>query len=111
MDMKTNYKTPIIILEKRRKDIITALKSQQTEALVSEKRMVEMAIKWLKKGEEFDIDPDKSIVKLPPTQTQTACVQYRIVEDFESDKNQSWKEIRIDEKVIRPLPGSLLILE
>ncbi|AXT54658.1 hypothetical protein D1815_02400 [Aquimarina sp. AD1] len=108
--MESDYKIPISILKKRVAEIITELKIERTERLLSEKQILDNAIKWLGKVEKLNIDPNKQIVKLPETLTRTPSSEYRIVEDHESEEKQNWKEIKIDEKKIRPLPGSWLIL-
>jgi len=75
-----------------------------------EKKSLDSAIKWLKKGEEFNIDPNKQIISLPQTQTKTPSSEFRIIEDNESDKIEHWEEVKINDKIIRPLPGSWMIL-
>jgi len=108
--MNINYIIALNILEDRITSIIEQLKNNPTTNLLIEKKSLDSAIKWLKKGEEFNIDPNKQIISLPQTQTKTPSSEFRIIEDNESDKIEHWEEVKINDKIIRPLPGSWIIL-
>jgi len=107
--MKTNYQEPIEILKNRIQELIIKLKDNQNEILLSEKKNLDFAIKWLEKGEKYNINPNNKIIKLPDTETKTPSSEYRIIEDHESDNCENWNELKIDQNFIRPIPGSWLI--
>ena len=108
--MQIDYNIPINILKKRIAEIITELKIHKTPELLAEKKALDMAINWLKKGDLYNIDITKEIVQIPENKTNTPSSEFRIIEDHESDDKRYWEEIKIDGNIVRPLPGSWLIL-
>jgi hypothetical protein len=105
------YKNVIELLETRRKQTIADLKNNRTESLMSFRKELDQAIKWLTIAESFSLDPNSRIIIFPDPETQTPSSEYRIVEDHESDNKQYWTELKINTKEIRPSPGDLLILK
>ncbi|MEM6802361.1 MAG: hypothetical protein AAF696_13210, partial [Bacteroidota bacterium] len=82
----------------------------RTEVLIDKKTEFDRALLWLKKGEEFQINPNSSFFVLPDQRTTTPSSEFRIIEDHESDKQEYWTEIEYKGKNIRPSPADILIM-
>ncbi|MEM6845239.1 MAG: hypothetical protein AAF632_23705 [Bacteroidota bacterium] len=109
MKTKLDYSFVIRELTKLREIVIEDLRTSKSQELTHRKSEIDLAIKWLIRGQEFDVHPKSKIIELPYKKVQTPSSEYRIVEDCESDNPDLWMEVQVDGESIRPLPGSLII--
>ena len=107
--MKTNYDLVINYLESRIDELVNEIKARKKDQIINEKLQFDMAIKWLKKGMQYQIDPNSAVTILPNLKTSTPSSEYRIIEDHESDDQMSWEEVKINGTELRPNPGDFII--
>lgn len=108
--MKITYLNIINHIEKEIELIISKLKEDKSDELLIRKNEYDNALKWLKKGEKYQINPKSKFIVLPEQSTKTPSSEFRIIEDHESDEKKNWQEIRIQESEIRPSPDDILIM-
>lgn len=109
--MEINYENVIELLTLESQKVIEKLRVNNTSEFIQEKRNIDQAIKWLKKGMQNQINPDWNIVRLPAQNTQTPSSEFRLVEDHESDDPTYWTEVKLDGRELRPSPGDFLIMK
>ncbi|MEM9672566.1 MAG: hypothetical protein AAF992_08220 [Bacteroidota bacterium] len=109
METKIEYSFVVSELVKLRDVVIANLKINQSQELLSRKTEIDRAIRWLEKGQEFNIHPKSKITVLPDTRVQTPSSEYRVIEDCESDDPNYWIEVKVKGESIKPLPGSLIV--
>ncbi len=109
--MEINYNNAIELLKLESDKVEGKLKINKTLELLHEKKNIDNAIKWLKKGMENEVNPNLKIIKLPEQTTQTPSSEFRLIEDHESDEKKDWTEIKVNDKEIRPTSSDFLIME
>lgn len=109
--MKINYENIIEILKLESDKVIEKLRVNNNSESINDKRNIDNAIKWLKKGMENQINPDFNVIVIPEKVTKTASSEFRLIEDHESDDKKNWTEVKINDSELRPLPGDFLIMK
>jgi len=108
--MKIDYNDIIRLLKSESESVVEQLRADRTERLLSRKKNIDNAIKWLEKGMKNQISPDAIVLLIPERITQTPSSEFRIIEDHESDAKEFWTEVRLNDKELRPSPGDFLIV-
>ncbi len=109
--MKINYNNAIELLKQESKKIVEKLQDNKTSELLHEKKNIDNAIKWLRKGMDNEVNPNLTIIKLPEQKTQTPSSEFRLIEDHESDDKKDWTEVKVDNKELRPTSNDFFIME
>lgn len=109
--MKITYSNIINQIEKEIASIVLKLKEKKSDELITKKNEYDNALKWLKKGEKYQINPKSKFIILPEQSTKTPSSEFRIIEDHESDDKNNWQEIKVQDSEIRPRPDDVLIMK
>ena len=109
--MEINYQYIIKILQLESDKVIEKLRKDNALEFVNEKRNIDNAIKWLKKGMENQINPDLNIITIPKQTTETPSSEFRLIEDHESDDKKYWTEVKLNDTSLRPVSGDFLIMK
>ncbi|GJM61210.1 hypothetical protein [Persicobacter diffluens] len=109
--LEIKYDRVIKILEREMGHITDQLRLNKSADLVEKKNELAGAIRWLKQGENFQIDPSSEFIVLPETLTNTPSSEYRLIEDHESDNQNRWTEVNIKGEIVRPSPDDIIILK
>ena len=95
-------------LEGLRSLVITDLKQGNNSRLQS-KLQLDDAIQCLKFCRTHEIIASAKVFQLPETPSGMLFSEYRILEDHETDDQNYWTELKIENREIRLSPGVLLI--
>ncbi|NGF75644.1 hypothetical protein G5B10_07110 [Fluviicola sp. SGL-29] len=109
--MEINYEPIIELLKLESHRVIEQLRFNNTSELISDKRNIDNAIKWLKKGMQHQINHDLKIIMIPEQATKTPSSEFRLIEDHESDDKKYWTEVKLNDIELRPSPGDFLIMK
>lgn len=109
--MEINYENIIEILKLESNKVVEELRISNNSKSINDKRNIDNAIKWLKKGMENQINPDLNIIRIPEQVTKTPSSEFRLIEDHESDDKKYWTEVKISDVELRPLAGDFLIMK
>ena len=109
--MEIRYSNIISEIEKEINSIILKLKENKSEELLIKKNEYGNALKWLRKGEEYQINPKSKFIVLPQQSTKTPSSEFRIIEDNESDDIKNWTQVKVQDLELRPSPDDILIIK
>lgn len=109
--MEINYENIIEILKLESNKVVEKLRINNNSESINDKKNIDNAIKWLKKGMENQINPDLNIIVIPEQATKTPSSEFRLIEDHESDDKKYWTEVKINDTELRPLTGDFLIMK
>lgn len=109
--MNINYENIIDLLKLESDKIIEKLRISNNSELINDKKNIDNAIKWLKKGMENQIHPDFNVIVIPEQITKTPSSEYRLIEDHETDDKKYWTEVIVNNKELRPSSGDFVIMK
>lgn len=104
-----DYNSIIQLIQNEVDKIEEALKSNQSKKLLNEIHKYKQSIKWLKVGQNYNIDPRSKLITLPEPSVKTPSSEFRLVEDLETDNQDLWREVKIDGEEFRPMQGDIVI--
>jgi len=109
--MKNNieYSDAIKLIEAEIILLESKLRINQSQNILNKIHRYKQAVKWLKNGQQYNINPKSNITELPPTLVQTPSSEYRIMEDSESDDRSTWVELKIKDQEFRLRGGDIII--
>ena len=93
-----------------REQVIVELRlSEGHDEALQLKRQIDTAINCLKFCQQHQIQPNAEVTVLPDTQTQTPSSNYRILEDHETDNQDYWIELKINDEPLHLCPSDIII--
>lgn len=93
-----------------REEIVAELRAPETyDKALHIKRQLDAAIECLEFCQQHQISPDAEVLVLPMTQTRTPASNYRVLEDHETDQQEYWVELKINNQPLHLYPGDMII--
>ncbi len=93
-----------------REEIVDELRSPEThDEAIQVKRQLDAAIDCLEFCQQNQIHSNSKVLVLPATQTQSPSSNYRVLEDHETDRQEYWVELKINNEPLHLYPGDIII--
>ena len=91
-------------------ETIMQLRDPETHAAALRlKRQLDDALACLDLCQQFQIQPGAKVTVLPDLQTMSPSCSYRVMKDNETDNQEHWTELAIDDYHLELFPGDMVI--